>query len=397
MSHEQVDKLPVALRNLRDRRLVLLVPNAGLRPGETLGLQLADIGYGRRRVFVRCRDDHPKGARSRSRVERVVDLHDGVTLDSLSVYVLGERPPEAASPFIFLVGGSGKNRTGPLSYSALARPFARACKRVGIRETWMTPHSLRHTHTTRMREAGMRKLTLQRRLGHASPESTRIHTRIPDERTKVHVRHILYHRSVGISTDYLFQESLKVTCAAAGLGDQTGKPTISAHRFRQSVGTQLAERGAKQRTIMSVLGHQSPQLSLFYARISDAEVLRDYKSVLEPGQLIAGPGAEAVRPGKLSCSAIDWLKTNFIKTELAIGHCLRLPSEGPCECDLYLNCAKFATTKTYAGGLRDRRKIELALVNDARDREWPREVERHPGIAARIEKLLADLDEPVEG
>jgi integrase len=67
-----------------------------------------------------------------------------------------------------------------LSYSALARLFARACDRAGIREQWMTPHALRHTHATRMWEAGMRELTLQKRLGHASPESTRIYTRVSD-------------------------------------------------------------------------------------------------------------------------------------------------------------------------------------------------------------------------
>ncbi|MCX5345973.1 tyrosine-type recombinase/integrase [Streptomyces atratus] len=38
----------------------------------------------------------------------------------------------------------------------------------------------RHTHATRMREGGMRELTLQKRLGHASPESTRIYTRVSD-------------------------------------------------------------------------------------------------------------------------------------------------------------------------------------------------------------------------
>lgn len=235
----------------------------------------------------------------------------------------------------------------------------------------------------------LRALIAQRRQARDLP--------VPDERTGEHVRYVFYRRSTQISADYLFQESLRVVCAAAGLVDQKGKPTISAHRFRHSVGSQLAERGAKLHTIMSVLGHQSPHMAMVYARISDAEVLRDYRSVLEPGQLIAGPGAEAVRAGKLSCTAIDWLKTNFIKTELELGHCLRLPSEGPCECDLYLTCAKFVTTKAYAGRLRDRHKIELALVNDARDRGWSREVERHLGIAARIEKLLADLGELAGG
>ena len=44
-----------------------------------------------------------------------------------------------------------------------------------------TPHALRHTHATAMWEGGMRELALQKRLGHASPESTRIYTRVSDE------------------------------------------------------------------------------------------------------------------------------------------------------------------------------------------------------------------------
>jgi len=58
--------------------------------------------------------------------------------------------------------------------------FSRACTRAGIREPWLTPHALRHTHATRMWDGGMRELTLQKRLGHASAESTRIYTRVSD-------------------------------------------------------------------------------------------------------------------------------------------------------------------------------------------------------------------------
>ena len=54
-------------------------------------------------------------------------------------------------------------------------------------------------------------------------------------------------------------------------------------------------------------------MSMVYVRISDTEVLRDYRSVLGPGEMIAGPGAEAIRAGKLSCSAIDWLKSALAK------------------------------------------------------------------------------------
>jgi len=93
--------------------------------------------------------------------------------------------------------------------------------------------------------------------------------------------------------------------------------------------------------------------------------------------------------------SIDWLKANFFRTELELGHCLRLPQEGPCECDLYLTCAKFVTTPEYAPRLRARRLRELDLVKEARAQGWAREVERHACIVRRIEHLLTDLGEPV--
>ena len=135
-------------------------------------------------------------------------------------------------------------------------------------------------------------------------------------------------------------------------------------------------------------------MALVYAQISDQEVLRDYKSVLAPGAVIAGPAALDVKSGVLPDEAVHWLKANFFKTELELGHCLRLPAEGPCECDLYLTCAKFVTTPEYAPRLRARLEVEQQLVQDAQDRGWAREAERHTAIAGRLKGLLADLSEP---
>jgi hypothetical protein len=210
------------------------------------------------------------------------------------------------------------------------------------------------------------------------------------------VRFVFVWRGKLMGNKHLFETLLKRVCEASDLVDSRGKPTITMHRFRHTLGTELAERGAKLHTIMSILGHESPQMTMVYARISDAEVLRDYRSVLEPGATIAGAGAEAIRAGALSAEAVDWLRGNFLKTELELGHCLRLPSEGPCECDLYLSCSRFVTTPAYAPRLRERRRLELSLADDGRERTWPREVERHCAVARRIEQLLSDLGEEVE-
>ena len=180
MSDQSVDGLLAQLRCRRDLAIIRLLLDGGLRPGEVLGLHLTDIAYGRRRVTIRVRYDHPRGVRCKSRTERVVDLHEAMTLEAVSAYVMQERPQNTASPILFLVGGNGPRRHDALSYSALVKMFARACSRAGIRAPWVTPHALRHTHATRMWEAGMRELTLQRRLGHASPDATRIYTRVSD-------------------------------------------------------------------------------------------------------------------------------------------------------------------------------------------------------------------------
>lgn len=239
----------------------------------------------------------------------------------------------------------------------------------------------------------LRKVIDLRRQGRERP--------FTDELTGQPVRYLFMQHGKLLSSFYLFETPIQEACKTAGLvrpGGRAGegRGTVTAHRFRHTVGTQLAERGAKLHTIMKVLGHSSVSMALVYAQISDQEVLRDYKAVLTPGATIAGPAADELKSGALPEEAVDWLKSNFFKTELELGHCLRLPQEGPCECDLYLTCAKFVTTPAYAPRLRARRRVERELATDAAGRGWDREVERHNCTAQRIEKLLTDLDQPLE-
>lgn len=218
-----------------------------------------------------------------------------------------------------------------------------------------------------------------------------------DEATGILTHYLFVHQGRLLSAEYLFQDPLHKLSLAVGLITPDGKPTITAHRFRHTVGTQLASRGAKLHTVMRILGHQSFQMAVVYAHLNDQEVLKDYQAVLGPGAMIAGPAAEALRSGELSAATVDWLKSNFFKTELELGHCLRTPQEGPCECDLYLTCTKFVTTPAYAPRLRRRWRQEQELVEDALAHGWQREVERHQRTIRRIEYLLADLGEPIEG
>lgn len=179
---QDVETLLGALKTLRDRAYVLLCVNGGLRPSEALNLRLSDIRYGMRQVIIRVLDEEdPREISNKSRTERVVDLYDEVTLKALSDYVMKERPREASTDLVFLVGRNGKRRCEPLSYHAVQKMFTRKMAALGLRTPWATLHAMRHTHATEMFEHGMREMTLQKRLGHASPASTKVYTRVSDK------------------------------------------------------------------------------------------------------------------------------------------------------------------------------------------------------------------------
>jgi integrase len=144
MDNDMLEGFIGSLKRLRDLAMFLLMLDGGLRPGEVLSLHLADLAYGQRRVTVHKRDDHPHGVRGKSRTERVVDLHEPRTLDAVSRYVMHERPLDAASPFVFLIGGNGTRRLDPLGYDALVRLFSRRMTKLGLRTPETTPHALRH-------------------------------------------------------------------------------------------------------------------------------------------------------------------------------------------------------------------------------------------------------------
>jgi len=147
---------------------------------------------------------------------------------------------------------------------------------------------------------------------------------------------------------------------------------------------------------MAVLGHRTPNMSIIYASLSDPTVKQQYQDALDrhlgADITLAGPAADSLRHNRLDPEAVTWLQTNFLKTELELGHCLRTPAEGPCECDLVLTCSKFLTTSDYTPRLRARLVVEQQLIDDATTRGWQREIERHSSTKTRIERLLEDLD-----
>src|SRR5262249_27393065 len=96
-----------------------------------------------------------------------------------------------------------------------------------------------------------------------------------------------------------------------------------------TVSTQAPEGGARLQTIMAILGHRSPQMAMIYTHFSDTTIRTEYERALASGERVARPALETMLdPMRITDADVDWLKTNFVKTELELGHCLRLPQEG---------------------------------------------------------------------
>ncbi|GIG30707.1 tyrosine-type recombinase/integrase [Cellulomonas marina] len=195
MARSDVEAFLDSLTTLRDRAIFLLCVNGGLRPAEVLTLRLSNIHYGLRRVSITVQNQDPRGLRTKSREERIIDLHDADTLKALSDYVMHERPTGAPTDLVFLVGRQGSRRLEPVSYWAINRLFTRRLTALGLRTPWTTPHALRHTHATELYAHGMRDMTLQKRLGHKSPQSTKIYTRVADHTVKDDYVAALQHMS----------------------------------------------------------------------------------------------------------------------------------------------------------------------------------------------------------
>lgn len=218
-------------------------------------------------------------------------------------------------------------------------------------------------------------------------------TGLPDEKTGQIVDYLFMRRNTRLSPSYVFEKGLTEACKIAGLLTDGGRTKYSTHQFRHTVGSMLANRGATLPIIMKMLGHQSPQMSLGYIDLHDATLKSAYQKAVGPHAVVAGGEyAETIKWRRLSHQEVDWIKTNFHKTYLIMGHCFHHTKEPMCDfADACYFCAKFVTTKDHLPVLTEKYATELKLVEDAKRRKWSKEVTRHLKVADRVKKIIDEL------
>jgi integrase/recombinase XerD len=157
LSEEQVQVLLDACDRLRDRFLLAVLYDAGLRLGEALGLRHDDLCTADLAVEVRPRQN-ANGARAKT-WERTVPASAG--LFRLHAEYLCTEYGDLDSDYVFVSLFTQKPGRA-LSFGAVYDLVSRLCRRTGIA---FTPHMFRHTYATRLLRQGVGLEVVQRLLG----------------------------------------------------------------------------------------------------------------------------------------------------------------------------------------------------------------------------------------
>lgn len=156
---QRLDTTDLTLR--LENACILLMLHSGLRVGECVDLHIQDLDLSGKRLIIRA----GKGQR-----DRLVYLSES-TCQAIQLYLQGLQPQPG--DFVWL-----RKNGKPLSTESLRHHIAKVGAALGIEHLY--PHRLRHTCATRLLNAGMDIIQIQKLLGHENLNTTMIYARVQD-------------------------------------------------------------------------------------------------------------------------------------------------------------------------------------------------------------------------
>ena len=152
----------------RDRCILTLFLNCGLRISELIGLNITDVRGDQLRVL------------GKGNKERILYLNDAC-VQALQDY-LAVRPAQQAidKNALFL-----SRRRTRISKAAVEKLVKKYLMKAGLDSTQYSPHKLRHTAATLMLQNGVDVRTLQELLGHENLNTTQIYTHVDNDNLRM--------------------------------------------------------------------------------------------------------------------------------------------------------------------------------------------------------------------
>jgi integrase len=184
------DELSLLLKMAHEKGLVMdavlfvTLAYTGMRVGELCALKWKDIDFEKHTISITKTYYNPTNNTKKYQLlppktkssKRVIDV-DAVVLAELGIYLaqqnivrMEHRDTYHNKDFIFAM--TDKNHGYPMYIKKIENRMARLLKLSKLNEE-LTPHSLRHTHTSLLAEAKVGLEEIMERLGHADDEITR--------------------------------------------------------------------------------------------------------------------------------------------------------------------------------------------------------------------------------
>ena len=166
LNSERIVALAEACEHLRDRFLIVLLAETGMRIGQALGLRHADFVSHRRELLIVPRDDNANGARAKTSEVTTVPISAGLV--RLYTSYMFDEYGDTDSDYVF-VNLFAEPRGAPMRYQAVHRLVVGLRARTGIE---FSPHMLRHSLATDLLRQGVTVEVVAKMLTHRSSTTT---------------------------------------------------------------------------------------------------------------------------------------------------------------------------------------------------------------------------------
>lgn len=176
LKESELKRLLEAPRRMRDRLIIKLLYETGMRVGELSTLTIGDVDLDTGEITIQHAKRHHEG--------RKVPIVNSWTKTMLRDYI-GSRKNRKDPLFV-------SNKRGPLSRRQIERLVHNYGTTAGLDKDKSHPHVLRHTHAVHALKSGIDLRTLQQNLGHSSIEVTAIYLTMDiDDRKEEYTKHRL--------------------------------------------------------------------------------------------------------------------------------------------------------------------------------------------------------------
>jgi len=176
LKQDELKALLEAPKRMRDRLIIKLLYETGMRVGELTALTIGDVELESGEITIQKAKRHEEG--------RKVPLVNSWTKTMLRDYI-GTRKIRKDPLFV-------SNKRGALSRRQVERLMEKYGEIAGLDKDKRHPHVLRHTHAVQALKSGIDLRTLQQNLGHSSIEVTAIYLTMDiDDRKEEYYKHPL--------------------------------------------------------------------------------------------------------------------------------------------------------------------------------------------------------------